>query len=135
MCHRAIKTMCELIGIKDLYAKIEGSTNVQCIVKGFILGLLRQVICQLNKIISPSHLSNEFFIQKSHELLAEEKQLYLVEQSEDNYPVVIAAPSRCRTEKEIPYDESLDFSQVFCRMCCILSLQLLFILNFGSDRV
>jgi small subunit ribosomal protein S5 len=35
--------MCEVVGIKDIYAKIEGPTNLQHIVKAFFLGLLRQV--------------------------------------------------------------------------------------------
>lgn len=43
-CHRAIKTCCEVIGIKDLYARIEGSTNLQHIIKAFFVGLLQQVI-------------------------------------------------------------------------------------------
>jgi small subunit ribosomal protein S5 len=43
VCHRAIKTTCEVIGIKDLYAKIEGPTNLQHIIKAFFIGLLQQV--------------------------------------------------------------------------------------------
>lgn len=43
VCHRAIKTICEIIGIKDLHAKVEGSTNLQNVVKAFFLGLLKQV--------------------------------------------------------------------------------------------
>lgn len=43
ICHRAIKTICQVVGIKDLYAKIEGPTNVQNITKAFFLGLLQQV--------------------------------------------------------------------------------------------
>lgn len=42
-CHRAIRTICEVVGIKDLYCKVEGSTNVQHVVKAFFLGLLKQV--------------------------------------------------------------------------------------------
>ncbi|KAH8347656.1 hypothetical protein KR059_002471 [Drosophila kikkawai] len=42
ICHRAIKTICKVIGIKDLHAKIEGSTNLQHIVKAFFIGLMRQ---------------------------------------------------------------------------------------------
>lgn len=42
-CHRAIRTICEMIGIKNLYAKVEGSTNLQNVVKAFFLGLLKQV--------------------------------------------------------------------------------------------
>ena len=42
-CHRVIRTCCEAIGIKDLYAKVEGSDNTLTIVKAFFAGLLRQV--------------------------------------------------------------------------------------------
>jgi small subunit ribosomal protein S5 len=44
VCHRAIKTTCEVIGIKDLYAKVEGPTNLQHIIKAFFIGLLQQVM-------------------------------------------------------------------------------------------
>jgi len=44
ICHRAIKCCCEAIGIKNLHAKIEGSTNLQNIVKAFFIGLLQQVL-------------------------------------------------------------------------------------------
>ena len=43
VCHRIIKKMCELIGIKDLYVKVEGSRNKQNMVKAFMTGLLTQV--------------------------------------------------------------------------------------------
>lgn len=90
VCHRAIRTMCEVIGIKDLYAKIEGSTNLQHIVKAFMLGLLRQ---------------------KPYELMAEDKQLFVVEQREENQniPIVLATPTECRRPSEIPTHENLDF--------------------------
>ncbi|KQS44467.1 28S ribosomal protein S5, mitochondrial [Drosophila erecta] len=42
VCHRVIQTICKVIGIKDLYAKIEGSTNLQNIVKAFFIGLMTQ---------------------------------------------------------------------------------------------
>uniref|UniRef100_A0A1B6J4L2 Small ribosomal subunit protein uS5m n=1 Tax=Homalodisca liturata TaxID=320908 RepID=A0A1B6J4L2_9HEMI len=76
-CHRAIKTMCEVIGIKDLHAKVEGPTNVQHIVKAFFLGLLQQ---------------------KTHEQLAEETGLHLVEFRKENLdcPVVMASPQSVR---------------------------------------
>jgi Ribosomal protein S5 len=51
VCHRAIKTACEVIGIKDLYAKVEGSTNLQHIIKAFLIGLLQQVIVIMMVII------------------------------------------------------------------------------------
>lgn len=91
-CHRAIKCVCEAIGIKDLRAKIEGSTNVQNVVKAFFLGLLQQ---------------------RTHQQLAEEKKLHLVEFRQENeyYPRVVASPSVVRTKEEIPKDETLDFIQ------------------------
>ncbi|GAB0095175.1 Ribosomal protein S5 [Sergentomyia squamirostris] len=92
VCHRAIKTICQVIGIKDLYAKIEGSRNVQHIVKAFFIGLLQQ---------------------KTHEQMAEEKGLHLVEFRRDhgNFPTVVASPTKCRTEDEIKSDEVMDFTQ------------------------
>ena len=50
-CHRIIALLCKLIGIKDMYAKIEGAINPQNITKAFIRGLLKQVkrgcICEI----------------------------------------------------------------------------------------
>jgi small subunit ribosomal protein S5 len=43
-CHRIIKLICELAGIKDLYAKVDGSTNPLNLLKCFISGLTTQVI-------------------------------------------------------------------------------------------
>ncbi|XP_069672769.1 small ribosomal subunit protein uS5m [Periplaneta americana] len=92
ICHRAIKTMCEVIGIKDLYAKIEGPTNLQHIVKAFLIGLLQQ---------------------KTHQMLAEEKKLHVVEFRKENdyFPTVVASPSVCRTKKDISPKEVLDYTQ------------------------
>ncbi|CAF5207277.1 unnamed protein product, partial [Rotaria magnacalcarata] len=42
-CHRIIALLCKLIGIKDMYAKIDGAINAQNITKAFIRGLLKQV--------------------------------------------------------------------------------------------
>ncbi|XP_015110731.1 28S ribosomal protein S5, mitochondrial isoform X2 [Diachasma alloeum] len=91
-CHRAIKTCCEMIGIKDLYAKVEGSLRLQHIIKAFFVGLLQQ---------------------KTHEQLAEEKQLHVVELREENgnFPVVVASPAIVRKPEEISSTEVMDFSQ------------------------
>ncbi|KAG7297835.1 hypothetical protein JYU34_018578 [Plutella xylostella] len=91
-CHRAIKAICEAIGIKDLRAKVEGSDNLQHIVKAFFIGLLQQ---------------------RNHQQLAEEKKLHLVEfkAENENFPKVIASPSTVRTKEEIGKDETLDFTQ------------------------
>lgn len=44
MCHRVIREICKAVGIKDIYAKVEGSTkNVQHVAKAFMVGLLQQV--------------------------------------------------------------------------------------------
>ncbi|GBP70053.1 28S ribosomal protein S5, mitochondrial [Eumeta japonica] len=90
VCHRAIKCICEAIGIKDLRAKIEKSHNLQHIVKAFFIGLLQQ---------------------RTHQQLAEEKKLHLVEYRKENsnYPKVVASPSVVRTKEQIPKDETLDF--------------------------
>jgi len=58
VCHRAIKTACEVIGIKDLYAKVEGPTNLQHIIKAFLIGLLQQVILIMMVIICDSATHN-----------------------------------------------------------------------------
>jgi len=95
VAQRGIKSICEMAGIKDLYAKIEGSNNIQCITKAFILGLLRQ---------------------KSHQTLADEKRLHLVQMRPENdyYPRVLASPSdgKVRTQKEIGHNEILDFQMI-----------------------
>ncbi|CAH0550383.1 unnamed protein product [Brassicogethes aeneus] len=92
VCHRAIKTMCEVIGIKNLYAKVEGSTNVNHIIKAFFLGLTRQ---------------------KTHEEIAEEKGLHLVEICKENdfFPTVIASPKEVKKAEDISKDEIIDYHQ------------------------
>uniref|UniRef100_A0A8D8TFP6 Small ribosomal subunit protein uS5m n=1 Tax=Cacopsylla melanoneura TaxID=428564 RepID=A0A8D8TFP6_9HEMI len=79
ICQRIIAEICKAVGIKDIYAKIEGSTNPQAIVKSFFLGLMQQ---------------------KSHQQLAEEQQLHLVEfsQENDNYPTIVASPTHCKDD-------------------------------------
>lgn len=45
VCHRAIREICKAVGIKDIYAKVEGTTkNVQHVTKAFLVGLLNQVL-------------------------------------------------------------------------------------------
>ncbi|KRT83409.1 ribosomal protein, partial [Oryctes borbonicus] len=91
-CHRAIRTICNVIGIKDLYAKVEGSTNLQHIVKAFFLGLLKQ---------------------KTHQEIAEDKKLHLIELRKEtgNFPNVLASPAECRQPKDVSSSETLDFTQ------------------------
>lgn len=70
-CHRIIKLLCQLIGIKDLYAKIEGSRNPKNITKAFLSGLLNQ---------------------RSYADIAKEKNLHVVEfkPEMDYFPLVLA---------------------------------------------
>lgn len=92
ICHRAIATICKVVGIKNLHARIEGSTNLQHVVKAFFIGLLQQ---------------------KTHQQLAEEKGLHVVEfrKENDNIPHVVASPHTVRRPEEIPTNENLDFTQ------------------------
>jgi len=95
VAHRAIRAICEMVGIHDLYAKVEGSIHMQHIVKAFVLGLLRQ---------------------KTHQVLADEKKLHLVEMRAENdyFPKVVASPSDgvVRTAAEIGHNEILDFEMI-----------------------
>ena len=44
VCHRVIQELCTLIGIKDIYVKLEGSTrNYRAVIKGFFTILRQQV--------------------------------------------------------------------------------------------
>lgn len=54
-----------------------------------------------------------FSLQRTHQQLAEEKKLHLVEYRSENeyYPKVVASPKEVRTKEEISKDETLDFTQ------------------------
>jgi len=93
---RLIKSICEMVGIKDLEVTTEGSLrNPVHITKAFFLGLMRQ---------------------RTHQELANEKGLHLVEFREENdfFPLVVASPEsgKVRTEADLEPNEILDFEQV-----------------------
>ena len=92
VCHRAIATICKVLGIKDLYAKVEGSTNLQHIVKAFFHALLKQ---------------------RSHQQMAEEKGLHVVQfqSGHADFPIVVASPTECRRTEELEKAEVLDVNQ------------------------
>ncbi|GBP08017.1 hypothetical protein EVAR_71531_1 [Eumeta japonica] len=75
-----------------MHAKIEGSTNLQHIVKAFFIGLLKQ---------------------KTYKEIADEKKLHLVEFKNglERLPCVVASPDICRTQNDISTDEIMNFSQ------------------------
>jgi len=93
-CHRIIKLLCEMIGISDLRCKMEGTTNPQSMVKGFIKGLMEQ---------------------ETHQRLADRKQLHVVEYRNemDDIPVVVASPSSGRTITEPITDENFSFENMY----------------------
>jgi len=95
VAHRGIKAICQMAGIKDIHVKLEGSNNIQSLTKAFMLGLLRQ---------------------KTHQVLADEKQLHLIELRPENdyFPRVLASPSnsKVRTQAEIGHNEILDFEMI-----------------------
>ncbi|GAB6020644.1 28S ribosomal protein S5, mitochondrial [Chamberlinius hualienensis] len=94
ICHRAIKAICDVVGIKNLTAKIDGrSKNIQNICKAFIMGLLQQ---------------------KTHQKLAEQQKLYVVEFREENgnLPRVVAAPSEVVTKEQLPNGEVPDYNEI-----------------------
>ncbi|XP_077191976.1 small ribosomal subunit protein uS5m [Paroedura picta] len=88
-CHRAIITMCKLIGITDMYAKLYGSNNMLNLTKAFFKGLSSQ---------------------ETHQDLANKKSLYVVEFREEcgPLPIVVAAPQGVLREDPEPEDEVPD---------------------------
>ncbi|XP_067092486.1 28S ribosomal protein S5, mitochondrial [Osmerus mordax] len=96
-CHRAVITMCKLIGIKDMYAKVEGSVNLLNITRALFTGLASQ---------------------ETHQSLAEKKELHVVEFTAERgpLPVVVATPRsgprrEPEREDEIP-DTRLNWEDV-----------------------
>lgn len=87
-CHRAVITLCKLIGIKDMYCKVQGSVNLLNITRALFTGLASQ---------------------ETHQTLADKKQLHVVEfQSQRGLlPMVVASPKdgarpNPESEDEIP---------------------------------
>ncbi|KAM6916309.1 small ribosomal subunit protein uS5m [Xenentodon cancila] len=87
-CHRAVISLCKLIGIKNMYCKVEGSVNLLNITRALFTGLANQ---------------------ESHQRLADKKQLHVVEfQSHQGpLPTVVASPRdgarpNPESEDEIP---------------------------------
>lgn len=88
-CHRAIITICKLIGIEDMYAKRYGSRNLLNLVRALFKGLANQ---------------------ETHKDLANKKNLYVVEFREEcgPLPIVVAAPRGAVSEDPEPEDEVSD---------------------------
>ncbi|KFO27360.1 28S ribosomal protein S5, mitochondrial [Fukomys damarensis] len=88
-CHRAIITICRLIGIKDMYAKVSGSINMVNLTRGLFQGLSRQ---------------------ETHQRLADKKGLHVVEFREEcgPLPIVVASPQGALRKEPEPEDEVSD---------------------------
>ncbi|KAM4695019.1 small ribosomal subunit protein uS5m [Discoglossus pictus] len=96
-CHRAIITMCKLIGIQNMYAKVSGSTNLLNLTRAFFLGLSKQ---------------------ETHQQLADKKSLHVVEFRDECGPMprIVATPMGAlrkdpEPEGEVP-DTKLDWDEV-----------------------
>uniref|UniRef100_A0A6Q2Z3A7 Small ribosomal subunit protein uS5m n=1 Tax=Esox lucius TaxID=8010 RepID=A0A6Q2Z3A7_ESOLU len=85
-CHRAVITICKLIGIEDMYAKVEGSVNLLNITRALFTGLANQ---------------------ETHQSLAEKKQLHVVEFQPERgpLPVVVATPQKGLRSEPEPEEE------------------------------
>ncbi|KAK3580851.1 hypothetical protein CHS0354_032911 [Potamilus streckersoni] len=95
VCHRALKTICQKIGIQDLYCKVEGSSkNIQALTKAFFEGLQRQ---------------------ETHQELADRLSLHVIEYRPemDNIPRVVATPMSNVREKREEGEEEVDFETLY----------------------
>ncbi|KER20521.1 ribosomal protein S5 domain protein [Opisthorchis viverrini] len=85
VCHRLLRTLCQIIGIKDMYAKVEGSArNYQVLTRGFL------------RLLSE---------QQTYSDLANRVGLHVVafSQDEDMYPRVLASPDPgCSVDPNTP---------------------------------
>uniref|UniRef100_A0A8D0FQE1 Small ribosomal subunit protein uS5m n=1 Tax=Strix occidentalis caurina TaxID=311401 RepID=A0A8D0FQE1_STROC len=96
-CHRAIITICKLIGIRDMYAKVSGSKNLINITRALFKGLTQQ---------------------ETHQQLANQKSLYVVEFREEQgpLPIVVALPEGPVREdpepEDVVPDTKLEWSEV-----------------------
>ncbi|GAA52653.1 28S ribosomal protein S5 mitochondrial [Clonorchis sinensis] len=85
VCHRLLRTLCQIIGIKDMYAKVEGSArNYQVLTRGFL------------RLLSE---------QQNYSDLANRVGLHVVafSQDEDMYPRVLASPDPgCSVDPNTP---------------------------------
>uniref|UniRef100_A0A803THG7 Small ribosomal subunit protein uS5m n=1 Tax=Anolis carolinensis TaxID=28377 RepID=A0A803THG7_ANOCA len=88
-CHRAIITICKLIGIKDMYAKVYGSGNLLNLTRGLFRGLATQ---------------------ETHQNLANKKGLYVVEYRDEcgPLPIIVAKPDGEVRQDPEPLDEVPD---------------------------
>lgn len=95
VAHRCVKAICDVVGIKDIYCKVENATNNYLnLTRAFVFGLAKQ---------------------RSMQEIADEKRLNVVELRPENdfLPRIVARPSdgRVRTREQIEPDEVMEFRQ------------------------
>uniref|UniRef100_A0A3B3ZID4 Small ribosomal subunit protein uS5m n=1 Tax=Periophthalmus magnuspinnatus TaxID=409849 RepID=A0A3B3ZID4_9GOBI len=88
-CHRAVITLCRLIGIEDMYCKVEGSVNLLNITRALFKGLANQ---------------------ETHQTLSDKKRLHVVEFKSERgpLPLVVASPKTGVRLEPQPEDEIPD---------------------------
>lgn len=97
-CHRAIRTCCELVGIKDLHCKVEGSTkNVNAVTQALFDALINQ---------------------ETHHELADRMGYHVVEfrKERGHLPTVVASPSSGIVRVDELKDEDEDLEVEFDRL-------------------
>lgn len=115
-CHRAVITLCKLIGIKDMYCKVEGSVNLLNITRALFTGLANQVrscdpIQARSSVWRGLFLEQTSFtlftLQETHQKRADKKQLHVVEFQEHRGPLpqVVASPRDGARPDAEPEDE------------------------------
>ncbi|GFR83299.1 28S ribosomal protein S5, mitochondrial [Elysia marginata] len=95
VCHRVLKTICQIIGIEDLHVKTEGRTgNIQNVTKAFFRGLMEQ---------------------ETHQQLADRMQLNVVEYRPELewLPLPVASPSCGKSRDEPITEEAFDFENMY----------------------
>ncbi|XP_071809999.1 small ribosomal subunit protein uS5m-like [Asterias amurensis] len=90
-CHRILKQICRLAGIKDLYARVYGSKNPINLTVAFINGLANQ---------------------ETHQQIADRKGLHVVEFRKEcgPLPIVVASPEKAQLLEDVeeePWDKEL----------------------------
>lgn len=115
-CHRAVITLCKLIGIKDLYCKVEGSVNLLNITRALFTGLANQVrscdqiqarFSVWRGLFLEQTSFTLFTLQETHQKRADKKQLHVVEFQEHRGPLpqVVASPRDGARPNAEPEDE------------------------------
>jgi len=98
VCHRVLKSVCQMLGIKDIHIKTEGSTkNAAAMAQAFFEALANQ---------------------ETHQELSDRTKYHVVEYKNERQalPVVVASPQTSTVEKDKLKDEVHDLEMNFERL-------------------